>query len=202
MLEGSAAPVVSTANVRLAIERDDAIKNQIVGPMMGDEWPKRRVFPTRDIPTGTTVRFGDIAIGVRDFGPAESPADSLWTLDERTVFVGDLVYSGMHAYLSDGYMEDWLAGLDRLERDLDPDVTLYVGHGEPAGKKLIEEQRRYLRAFAESVEKNLGREPADRRAAVIADMRRVLPSEALLFLMELSIDPFASKLEAGRPGRS
>jgi glyoxylase-like metal-dependent hydrolase (beta-lactamase superfamily II) len=167
-----------------------------VGPMMGEEWPKQRVFPNRDIAPGTTVFFGDLAIGVRDLGPAESPADSLWTLDERTVFVGDIVYSGMHAYLADGYIEEWLACLDRLDRDLDRDVTLYV----PAGKKLIEDQRRYVRAFAESVEKNLPREPSDRRAAVVADMRRLLPTEALLFLMELSVDPLASKLQASSAG--
>jgi glyoxylase-like metal-dependent hydrolase (beta-lactamase superfamily II) len=200
MLRGLDVPVVSTASVRQTIERDDAIKNQIVGPMMGDEWPKARVFPNRDIPTGTTVHFGDLAMSVRDLGPAESPADSLWTLDERTVFVGDLVYNGMHAYLADGYIEDWLACLDRLDRDLDKDVTLYVGHGVPAGKTLIEEQRRYVKAFAQSVEQNLHRDPKDRRAAVVADMRRVLPTDALLFLMELSVDALASKLEGSSPG--
>jgi glyoxylase-like metal-dependent hydrolase (beta-lactamase superfamily II) len=200
MLRGLEVPIVSRASVRKTIERDDAIKNQIVGPMMGEEWPKQRVFPNRDIAPGTTVHFGDLAIGVRDLGPAESPADSLWTLDERTVFVGDIVYSGMHAYLADGYIEEWLACLDRLDRDLDRDVTLYVGHGVPAGKKLIEDQRRYVRAFAESVEKNLPREPSDRRAAVVADMRRLLPTEALLFLMELSVDPLASKLQASSAG--
>src|SRR5207253_2344801 len=101
---------------------------------------------------------GDISLSVRDLGPAESPADSLWTLDERSVFVGDLVYSGMHAYLADGYLQNWLDALDRLERDLDPDATLYVGHGQPAGKELIASQRRYLNAFAESVTRNLRRE--------------------------------------------
>ena len=199
MLRGLDVPIVSTAKVREIIERDDAIKNQIVGPMMGDEWPKKRVFPNRDVPAGTSARFGDLVVGARDLGPAESPADSLWTLDERTLFVGDLVYNAMHAYLADGYIEDWLDCLDLLERELDPDVTLYVGHGLPAGKKLIEEQRRYLGAFGESVTKNLEREPADRRAAVVADMRQVLPTEDLLFLMELSVDPVASRLERSSP---
>jgi glyoxylase-like metal-dependent hydrolase (beta-lactamase superfamily II) len=193
MLQGLDVPIVSTAPVRQTIERDDAIKDRIVGPMMGAEWPQRRAFPGRDVTPGSTVRFGELAFGVRDVGPAESPADSVWMLDERTVFVGDLVYNGMHAYLADGYIEEWLAGLERLERELDPEATLYVGHGPPAGKALIAEQRRYVSAFAEAVQRHLGREPADRRAAVVADMRRVLPSDALLFLMELSIDPVAAK---------
>lgn len=196
LLRNSDLPIVSTASVRQIIERDDAIKNQIVGPMMGSEWPTTRVFPNRDLASGSAVEFGDISLTVRDLGPAESPADSTWTLNEQSVFVGDLVYSGMHSYLADGYVEAWLGALDRLERDLDRDAALYVGHGKPGGKELIEDQRRYVKAFAESVEKHLRREPAERRAAVVSDMRRVLPSEDLLFLMELSVDPLASKLEA------
>jgi glyoxylase-like metal-dependent hydrolase (beta-lactamase superfamily II) len=203
MLHGLDVPIVATPGVRRTIERDDGVKNQIVGPMMGAEWPAARVFPNRDIATGAILGLGDISLAVRDLGPAESPADSLWTLDERTVFVGDLVYGGMHAYLADGYLEEWLACLDRLDRELDRDATLYVGHGAPAGKSLIGEQRRYVTAFRESVDKHLRKEAGERRAAVVADMRRVLPTEALLFLMELSVDPVAAKLEgrgAGHPG--
>jgi glyoxylase-like metal-dependent hydrolase (beta-lactamase superfamily II) len=196
MLRGLQVPIASTASVRRMIERDDSVKDQIVGPMMGEEWPAARVFPTHDVAPDTAIQLGDIAVAVRDLGPAESPADSLWTLDERTVFVGDLVYGGMHAYLADGYLTEWLACLDRLDRELDRDAILYVGHGAPAGKTLLEEQRRYVKAFAESVDRHLRREPTERRAAVVADMRRVLPTEALLFLMELSVDPVAAKLGA------
>jgi glyoxylase-like metal-dependent hydrolase (beta-lactamase superfamily II) len=196
MLRDLKVPVASTASVRQMIQRDDATKNQIVGPMMGAEWPRARMFPTRDVATGSALALGDITLSVRDLGPAESPADSLWILDERTVFVGDLVYGGMHAYLADGHLAEWLACLDRLDRELDKEATLYVGHGVPAGKSLIDDQRRYVRAFAESVQQHLRREPTERRAAVVADMRRVLPTEALLFLMELSVDPVAAKLEA------
>jgi glyoxylase-like metal-dependent hydrolase (beta-lactamase superfamily II) len=194
LLRGLQVPIASTTSVRQVIERDDSVKNQIVGPMMGAEWPPARVFPTRDVATGTALQLGDITLHVRDLGPAESPADSLWRLDERSVFVGDLVYGGMHAYLADGYLDEWLACLDRLDRELDRDATLYVGHGAPAGKSLIADQRRYVSAFAESVDRHLRREPAERRAAVVADMRRLLPTDALLFLMELSVDPVAARL--------
>src|SRR5690242_16551886 len=55
------APIVATAAVRAAIERDDAMKDAIVGPMMGAEWPPKRVFPSRDAAPGATVHFGDLA---------------------------------------------------------------------------------------------------------------------------------------------
>jgi len=92
-------PIYSTRAVRDMIARDDALKDQIVGPMMGDQWPTRRRFP--DAIVDGTLELGDLRFSVKDLGCGESPADSIWSLDERTLFVGDLVYNGMHAYLTD-----------------------------------------------------------------------------------------------------
>jgi glyoxylase-like metal-dependent hydrolase (beta-lactamase superfamily II) len=193
---GRDVPIWSTAAVRRAIERDDSTKNDIVGPMMGAEWPARRIFPRQDLAPGSTLRVGELAFDVVDLGPAESPADSLYRLDDRRVFVGDLVYAGMHAYLADGFAAEWLVCLDRLERELPADAVLYVGHGAAGGRQLIQEQRRYVQAFVASVERHLRSDPERRRAAVAAEMRALLPTEDLAFLMELSVDPFAAKLEA------
>lgn len=187
-------PIFATTAVRQAIERDDAIKNQIVGPMMKEEWPEVRVFPGVDVVPGETLRLGSLSFDVVDLGAAESPADSLYRLSERDWFVGDLVYSKMHAYLADGFAAEWLACLDRLERDLVAATVLYPGHGAPGAGALIETQRQYVRAFIESVQRHLVAEPARRHAAVVADMKRILPSEDLAFLMELSIEPYAAKL--------
>jgi glyoxylase-like metal-dependent hydrolase (beta-lactamase superfamily II) len=201
ILRGLDVPIVSTQAVRETIVRDDATKDAIVGPMMAAEWPAMRVFPNRDLASGSTVEFGDLLFRVDDVGPAESPADSTWTLGEHAIFVGDLVYAGMHAYLADGYAAEWLACIDRLERSTASDTTLYVGHGAPGSKALFETQRRYITTFTASVAQNLEREPEARRAAVVADMKRLLPSDDLAFLMELSIDPFAAKLSPSRSPR-
>jgi glyoxylase-like metal-dependent hydrolase (beta-lactamase superfamily II) len=196
ILGGRDVPILSTPAVRRAIERDDSMKNDIVGPMMGAEWPQSRVFPRQDLQPGKTLRLGELAFEVVDLGPAESPADSLIRLEDRSVFIGDLVYAGMHAYLADGFASEWLACLDRLERELPPEATLYVGHGVPGGRSLIDQQRRYVQAFIASVERHLRSDAERRRAAVVADMKKHLPTEDLAFLMELSVDPFAAKLEA------
>jgi hypothetical protein len=201
ILRGVEVPIAATAGVRAVIERDDAVKDAIVGPMMGAEWPAARVFPNQDIAPDGAIRFGDLAFHVEHLGAGESPADSVWRLGERAAFVGDVVYAGMHAYLADGHAAAWLACLERLEREIAPGTTLYVGHGHPGGAELFGQQRRYIAAFTASVERHLGRAPADRRAAVVADMKRALPAEDLLFLMELSVDPFAAKIEAAQ-GRS
>ena len=196
LLRGLDVPLFATAAVRQTIERDDAIKNAIVGPMMGDEWPKQRVFPDHEVVPGTELVLGNLRFTVEDVGGAESPADSLWRLDERRLFVGDLVYSGMHAYLADGYAAEWLAYLGQLEQRLPTDSTLYVGHGAPGGVELLAAQKRYVSTFVAAVERSLALPESERTAAVVAEMKRLLPTDALAFLMELSIAPFAKLLRA------
>lgn len=201
LLDGLEVPILATASVKATIERDDATKDAIVGPMMEAEWPKRRRFPDQIVEAGKEVRLGDLRFEVHDLGAAESPADTVWKLDDRALFVGDLVYSGMHAYLADGYAAEWLACLDRLDRTLAKDAMLHVGHGAPGGVALIDAQRRYVEAFVAAVEKNLQKPELERRAAVVAEMKRFLGRDDLAFLMELSVEPFAAKLRSVAPAR-
>ena len=109
-------PVVATAGVDAVIRRDDALKEEILRPMFGDEWPRERMFPTRIVSDGDTVDLGGTSFTVLDLGPGESPHDSIWFLgdERRTVFLGDQVYDRKHAYLADGFFEEWLGHLDRL----------------------------------------------------------------------------------------
>jgi len=197
LLRGLDVPLFATAAVAQAIQRDDAIKNAIVGPMIGEEWPQQRVFPDHEVTPGTDIVLGDVRFEVEDAGGAESPADSLWRLDERTLFVGDLVYSGMHAYLADGYAAEWLSYLGKLAQSIPADSTLYVGHGAPGGVGLLMAQKRYVSTFVAAVERSLMRPESERTAAVVAEMKQLLPTDALAFLMELSVEPFAAKLLRG-----
>ena len=191
-------PIVATRAVADVIRRDDATKNDIVGPMMGDEWPTNRLFPNQTVDSGDEVRLGGLTLEVEDLGPGESPFDSLWRLDPATVFAGDIAYNGMHAYLADGHWEDWLAMLSRLQRELPAEVSLHVGHGPPGGKELLTAQHRYVEAFVAAVDEHAAAIEAGSTAPVVAAMQELLPSDALLFLMELSIEPVLAALAAQR----
>jgi len=188
----------ATSAVDAIIRRDDQLKEEVVGPMMGDEWPSRRVFPNRTVDDGDDVRLGGLTLSVRELGPGESHVDSLWQLDARTVFAGDVAYNGMHAYLADGHWRDWLATLDRLEADLPDDVTLFVGHGSPGGKDLLAAQRRYIETFVNAVEAHADAIDHGDHRGVTEAMQRLLPTDSLLFLMDLSIEPTLAALRQAR----
>jgi hypothetical protein len=128
--------------------------------------------------------------------PGESPHDSIWLLgdDNRIVFLGDQVYDHKHSYLADGFCEQWLANIQRLEDDLPGDATLYIGHGGPANPALFAWQRAYIETFLDAVRTGDWSDRQAAKAAVVAHMTRFLPTDELQFLMELSIEPIAGKL--------
>jgi glyoxylase-like metal-dependent hydrolase (beta-lactamase superfamily II) len=196
LLDGREAPIVATAGVDEVIRRDDPIKEEILRPMFGDEWPAERAFPTEIVNDGAELSFTDIELTVRDLGPGESPHDSIWFLGEpkTTVFSGDLAYNRMHCFLADGFWDDWLAHIQALAAQLPSDATLHPGHGEPAGLDLLTWQRGYLERFLEAVR---GADWSDAEQAtdeVIATLRNYLAGEELLFLARLSVVPVAVKL--------
>jgi glyoxylase-like metal-dependent hydrolase (beta-lactamase superfamily II) len=196
LVRDDAAPVIAAAAVDAVIRRDDAVKEQILRPMFGDEWPAARLFPSRTVSGGETLTLAGVDFTVLDLGPGESPHDSIWLLgnDRRTVFAGDQVYGGTHAYLADGFYEEWLANLERLGQELPADATLHIGHGGPVTPAQLGRQREYVETFVEAVRAADWSDPDTARAAVVERMTLLLPTEDLRFLMELSIDPLATKL--------
>lgn len=199
ILDGLDVPILATAGVADVVSRDDAEKDGIVGPMMGPEWPTERRFVDEIVEPGARLQLGGTDFTVRELGPGESGADSIWSLDDATHFTGDVAYNDMHAYLFDGHFGAWLALLHRLDAEIDHDATLYVGHGRPVDKAVLGRQVDYVETFIDAVSANLDRDEAGRHDAVVARMAPLVGDDRLSFLMELSIEPAATILAGDSP---
>jgi glyoxylase-like metal-dependent hydrolase (beta-lactamase superfamily II) len=211
LLDGRDVPIYAVAGVDEVIRRDDAAKEQILRPMFGDEWAAERTFPNRIVRGGERVTIADAVFAVSDLGPGESPHDSLWRLESAgasQAFVGDLVYSHMHAFLADGFFDHWLANLERVKREFPADTTLFMGHGQPAvGLDILQWQSNYIRRFLDVLEAAVERDGLQGDAladAVTAAMKEFLPNDDLLFLMRLSVEPMRARLalRSGEKGTS
>jgi glyoxylase-like metal-dependent hydrolase (beta-lactamase superfamily II) len=202
LLGGDDVPVIATEGVDAVIRRDDAVKEEILRPMFGDEWPAERRFPDRIVSDSESLELGGARVTVVDLGPSESPHDSMWLLgdERRTVFLGDQVYDHKHAYLADGFYEQWLVNLGRLGDELPEEATLHIGHGGPVTPELFSWQRTYIETFLDTVRTADWSDSEAAKKAVIERMTTFLPTDELQFLMELSIEPVAEKLgvTAGR----
>ena len=204
LVSGSDVPVYAVGGVDDVIRRDDAEKERILRPMFGDEWATIRTFPTHRVQDGDRVSIGRATFRVVDVGPGESPHDSWWMLesDARTrVFAGDLVYNRMHAYLADGFCDQWLDNLARAKRELPADAELFVGHGDPTrGPEILDWQVGYIEAFLAAVHSGVedGLTGDELTAAVVRRMKTYLPDDNLEFLMRLSVEPTRVRLASPR----
>jgi glyoxylase-like metal-dependent hydrolase (beta-lactamase superfamily II) len=195
IVAGEDVPIFASQGVIDTITADDAIKDEIIGPMFGDEWPTKRIFPNTPVRDGQGVTFDEAKFTVIDLGPSESPHDSPWVLgdDERTVFLGDQIYDHRHCYLADGFYAEWLANIEKLRARFPAEAVFYIGHGGPVGRELWDWQRGYIELFLDAVASADWSEPETAKAAVVARMKAYEPSDELQFLMELSIEPVAAK---------
>jgi glyoxylase-like metal-dependent hydrolase (beta-lactamase superfamily II) len=196
LVAGDNVSVLAPQGVHDVIRRDDPVKEQILRPMFGDEWPAERTFPNKVVRDGESVSFDGATFTAIDLGPSESPHDSPWILgdDERTVFLGDQIYGQMHAYLADGFYDEWLANIETLRQRFPDDAVFHIGHGGPVGVEGWDWQRGYIETFVQAIEEADWSDADQAREAVVRRMKEYLPGDELQFLMELSIDPVAAKL--------
>ena len=189
-------PFVAAEGVAAVIRRDDEVKEQIIRPMFGEEWPRERRFPDQTATDGQTLSFDGVPFTLLDLGPGESPHDSVWLVgeDRMTAFAGDSAYEHMHCYLADGYWEPWLANIARLRSELSPAARVHFGHGEPRSSAPFDWQETYINTFIDAITSADWTDREQAKAAVIARMTDYLPVSDLRFLMELSIEPVATQL--------
>jgi glyoxylase-like metal-dependent hydrolase (beta-lactamase superfamily II) len=189
-------PIVAPQGVIDVIARDDEAKEEILRPMFGDEWASERTFPNTPIRDGESLTFDEATFTVIDLGPSESPHDSPWVLgrDERIVFLGDQIYDHKHCFLADGFHEQWLENIEILRDRFPGDAVFHIGHGGPASPADWDWQRSYIETFLDALEAADWSRPEQAHTAIVAEMKRFLPTDELLFLMELSIEPVATQL--------
>jgi glyoxylase-like metal-dependent hydrolase (beta-lactamase superfamily II) len=196
VVAGDDIPIYAPQGVIDTITADDAVKDQIVGPLFGEDWPTDRIFPNTAIADGESVSFDEVKFTVIDLGPSESPHDSPWILgdDAKTVFLGDQIYDHKHCFLGDGFYEEWLRNIETLRTRFPDGAVFYIGHGGPVGGEMWDWQREYIERFVEAVSGADWSSTDQAKAAVVGRMKAYEPSDELQILMELSIEPIATKL--------
>jgi len=142
LVQDKEVPVYAAASVARVIEEIAEAKREQWSPTYGAEWPAKTYYPNSLLSDRAQVRVGELTFTVRELGPAESHADSYFLLAADgcapVAFTGDLAFHGTHPYTADGHSASWLAALDRLADELADVGTLYPGHGDPAGRGVLD----------------------------------------------------------------
>ncbi|MBL8130786.1 MAG: MBL fold metallo-hydrolase [Anaerolineae bacterium] len=191
-------PCLASWGCRDFARREDIAKAETAKMYLGDEYPAQRAFPNAMVNDGQKFTFGGVEFTFTDLGPGESDSDGMWTIEKdgaRIAFVGDAVANRTHCFFRDGHTSEWLRILDRLEKEFaDRDTLLYIGHGAtPSTMEVIQWQRGYIQTFVAAMHALEDKTVPVTRAQqekIIAAMKRYLPGDATLFLLDYEMDVF------------
>ncbi|HEY3523776.1 MAG TPA: MBL fold metallo-hydrolase [Candidatus Limnocylindrales bacterium] len=118
-------------------------------PEMVGHWDDLVVVPpTRTFAETAYVDVGGRRLELRHLGRAHTD-DDVVVLDRMsgTAFAGDLVENGAPPYFGDGFPLDWPETVARLLDEMGE--TVVPGHGEPDGRRFVEEQLTAFLALAD-----------------------------------------------------
>lgn len=182
-------------------KREDAVKASTASMFLGADYPEVRAFPTEIVNDGEKFTFGGVQFTFTDLGPGESDSDGMWSFEKdgtRVAFVGDSVANRTHCFFRDGHTSEWLRILDRLEKEFAfEDTLLYIGHGAtPSTTEAIAWQRGYIQtyvAFMHALEDKSVPVSRETQEKLIAAMKRYLPGDAALFLLDYEMDVFMGR---------
>ena len=131
---------------RIATWREQGDSGALLWELMGRKFDFADIvntLPTRTFEKELTLSVGDKRVELVMAGPAHTRGDVLVHVPaERTVFTGDIVFSGGHPIIWAGPVASWVRACDRI---LGWDVDIVVpGHGPIGDKSAVRELRDYL----------------------------------------------------------
>lgn len=199
VLASDQVPVIATVGADKSIRENDAAIAERVSARFGDEWPKKRTFPSKTVKDGESVTFDGVTLTVHDLGPGESHSDAYWMMgeEEKYAFIGDVVINQSHAYMVDGHSALWLKTLDRLKTELKDVKVIYPGHGEPGSLEILDWQKSYVQAYRDAVKSLAQGQPIltpEATKELIAKMKAFFPSERGAYLIDWGANPVAAEL--------
>lgn len=192
--------ILATEEVDRIIRATEESKRRQWSPVFKEEWIGKWTYPNRIVNDGETVTFDGVSFKLIDLGPGgDSDANSIWILNTqpKAVFVGDLIFNGIHSYIADNHLSDWLVNIERARKLVTDGDRIYPGHGDAGSMELFDAQKAYLQAYCDSVRKIANGKTTltdGEKQQLTTTMEQFLKGNRLSFLIALSADAVAAEL--------
>ncbi len=199
LLRLAKVPVYATQATIDGVHATAAAKRAQWKPAYGADYPDSTCAPDHAIAIGASWAIDGVRFEARDYGPGEALTESIVLAPAlHAAFVGDLIYDRVHPWLAEGRSVQWLAQLDRLQKEIPADWTLYPGHGDSGGIALVAAQQDYIRDFRERTQAvvNSTGLTEDATQSVVAGTRRLHPGWSLEMLIPINAEAVAKEFGA------
>jgi len=193
-------PIYSLPSVKKLMEETEEAKHKQWSAMFGGEWIPKWVYPNTMVKDGETVNIAGLKFSVMDIGSGgDCDANSIWLLDDenKSAFIGDLIYNNNHTYMNDGSILRWLGNLEKLSPTLKNFKTYFVGHGSSCDFTAIAKQKEYFLNYCSNVLKatnGTGIFNDETRKSFEQIMLATYPGYGCQFMVALSADRVGKEL--------
>jgi len=193
-------PVITTRAVNQSIQGGIDSKVLKWKPVFGSEWPDSNFVATEFMMDGEKIDVDGVPFEISELGAGESNADTCWFVgkDRRAVFVGDVVFNGMHSFMNDGHSSQWIVSLSVLITMVRETDRIYTGHGMSGpAKELISAQANYLECYRQSVfalSRGLPYLDWDAKQALLENMNAYLGTDKLGSFVTAGADAVAGEM--------
>ncbi|RKS76734.1 glyoxylase-like metal-dependent hydrolase (beta-lactamase superfamily II) [Actinomadura pelletieri DSM 43383] len=178
-------------------------------------FPAKPIYADRVFEDGAPLQIAGLRLETAGFAHGESDTATVYHRpDTGDLFSGDLATGKVTPALIEGTSCGWLQVLDRLGWRFPGAKTMYPGHGATGpARALIEEQRRYLRAFRGLVRPAVAPNSPEGRTvgtgeqkSIIAELDRAYPGHPpvadLPTIVQENIKAVARELAAEDPAKT
>lgn len=198
-------PVYATAATIKAIQDGDPEQRRYWGRFYPGSYPTKLVLPTSVVKAGDSLVIDKLMFQIDEIDGGESHNEMLIYLpNSKDLFVGDLVYSGIHANIRERHSKVWLANLQSVIGKFTDVARLYPGHGSQGSLSLLTDQVNYLTRFRTLIQSRINLKnqsvPFDALAyQYVLETMADTKGYTNKLLLSLSIEPLIDELlqEAG-----
>lgn len=190
-------PVYATAETTAAIKRDDQKHRTLWSGVYRSFYPTDLAFPTHTLRKGETRTFDGVTLAFDTLESGESVNQLLIHFPAiNTLFVGDLVYNGVHSYTREGKLKSWIDNLRQVKQKYPTISTLYPGHGESGSLELLALQEDYLNTLRDAVRSKIdqGNEDEPLPGTASAEVSQILQKKfpfIASYMISMGIDAIA-----------
>jgi glyoxylase-like metal-dependent hydrolase (beta-lactamase superfamily II) len=198
LLRLTKVPVYATQATIAGVHASAEAKRAQWKPAYGADYPDSTCAPDHALGIGASWVIDGVTFEARDYGPGEALTESIVLAPAlHAAFVGDLIYNRVHPWLAEGRSVQWLAQLDRLQKQIPADWTVYPGHGDSGGVSVIAAQREYIRDFRERTRAavNTSGLTQDATQSLNEGTRRLYPGWALEMLIPINAGAVAKEFD-------
>jgi len=140
-----------------------------------------RTFGKMTVLDNKGFKHEDVDITYRIFRDGESVENTVIYLpSSKTLFVGDLASNGVHMWIGESNVGNWLEQLRNI-RSIGSITTVYPGHGPVGSTDILDQAEEYLLSFKESVNNSKTIDEA------IKKMRNLYPDYKMPEILEGSV---------------